>query len=31
VNLQKALEIYDEYKEEYWGNIAREILERLPE
>jgi tetratricopeptide (TPR) repeat protein len=31
VNLQKALEIYDEYKEEYWGNIAREILEGLPE
>jgi len=31
VNLQKALEIYVEYKDEYWGNIARENLERLPE
>ena len=31
VNLQKALEIYVEYKDEYSANIAREILERLPE
>jgi tetratricopeptide (TPR) repeat protein len=30
-NLQKALEIYIEYKDEYSANIAREILERLPE
>ncbi|MGB3419312.1 MAG: tetratricopeptide repeat protein [Dolichospermum sp.] len=30
-NLQKALEIYIEYKDEYRANIAREILERLPE
>ncbi|MFM6026627.1 MAG: tetratricopeptide repeat protein, partial [Dolichospermum sp.] len=30
-NLQTALEIYIEYKDEYWGNIARENLERLPE
>ncbi|MEH2405999.1 hypothetical protein [Nostoc sp.] len=29
VNLQTALEIYVEYKEEYWGAIAREALERL--
>ncbi|WP_397326349.1 hypothetical protein [Nostoc sp. 2RC] len=31
VNLQTALEIYVEYKDEYWGAIAREALERLPE
>ena len=30
-NLQTALEIYVESKDEYWGNITREILERLPE
>ncbi|MFN6221803.1 MAG: tetratricopeptide repeat protein [Dolichospermum sp.] len=30
-NLQKALEIFIEYKDEYRANIAREILERLPE
>ena len=30
-NLQTALEIYIEYKDEYWGNITRENLERLPE
>ncbi|MFN6182212.1 MAG: tetratricopeptide repeat protein [Dolichospermum sp.] len=30
-NLQTALEIYIEYKDEYWENIARENLERLPE
>jgi tetratricopeptide (TPR) repeat protein len=30
-NLQKALEIFVEYKNEYSANIAREILERLPE
>ena len=30
-NLQKALEIFVEYKDEYSANIAREILERLPE
>ena len=30
-NLQKALKIYIEYKDEYWGNITRENLERLPE
>jgi tetratricopeptide (TPR) repeat protein len=30
-NLQKALEIFIEYKDEYSANIAREILERLPE
>ncbi len=30
-NLQKALEIFVESKDEYWANIAREILERLPE
>ncbi|MHC5938929.1 hypothetical protein [Nostoc sp.] len=31
VYLQTALEIYVEYKEEYWRAIAREALERLPE
>jgi tetratricopeptide (TPR) repeat protein len=31
VNLQTALEIYIEYKDEYMANIAREILEELPE
>ncbi|MDB9439624.1 tetratricopeptide repeat protein [Dolichospermum lemmermannii CS-548] len=30
-NLQKALEIYVEYEDEYSANIAREILEGLPE
>ncbi|MBS9387638.1 MAG: tetratricopeptide repeat protein [Dolichospermum sp. WA123] len=30
-NLQKALEIFVESKDEYKVNIAREILERLPE
>ncbi|MGB3421445.1 MAG: tetratricopeptide repeat protein [Dolichospermum sp.] len=30
-NLQKALEIFIEYKDEYRGNIARENLERLPD
>lgn len=31
VNLQKALEIYIEYKDEYRCAIAREALERLPD
>jgi hypothetical protein len=31
VNLQKALEIFVEYKDEYKANIAREHLERLPD
>ncbi len=31
VHLQTALEIYVEYKDEYWGAIAQEALERLPE
>ncbi|MFM2061999.1 MAG: hypothetical protein RLZZ507_1669 [Cyanobacteriota bacterium] len=31
VNLQKALDIYVEYKDEYWVNITREILEKLPD
>jgi hypothetical protein len=30
-NLQKALEIYIEYQDEYWAKVAREILEGLPE
>ncbi|HEY9795918.1 MAG TPA: hypothetical protein V6D30_09780, partial [Leptolyngbyaceae cyanobacterium] len=30
VNLQKALEIYVEFKDEYLAAIAREVLERLP-
>jgi hypothetical protein len=31
VNFKKALEIYIEYQDEYWGAIAREALERLPD
>ncbi|MBD2612999.1 hypothetical protein H6G94_17265 [Nostoc punctiforme FACHB-252] len=31
VNLQTALDIYVEYKDQYWGAIAREALEKLPE
>jgi tetratricopeptide (TPR) repeat protein len=30
-NFQTALEIYVEYKDEYWAAIAREALERLPD
>ncbi|MFM7371218.1 MAG: hypothetical protein ACKO2Z_26205, partial [Sphaerospermopsis kisseleviana] len=31
VNLQTALDIFIEYKDEYRANITREILEKLPQ
>jgi hypothetical protein len=29
VNYQQALERYIEFRDDYWGNIVREALERL--
>lgn len=29
--LQQALEIYVEYKDEYWAGVTQEILKGLPE
>ncbi|MEQ9671956.1 tetratricopeptide repeat protein [Coleofasciculus sp. G2-EDA-02] len=31
VNLQTALEIYLEYQDDYWANVAREALAQLPD
>ncbi|MEQ9484160.1 hypothetical protein [Coleofasciculus sp. F4-SAH-05] len=31
VNLQTALEIFIEYQDEYFADMTRELLERLPD
>jgi tetratricopeptide (TPR) repeat protein len=30
-NSEKALEIFVEYKDEYWAGVVREVLEQLPD